>query len=261
MESSPQAEPGESVFPATDPPARAVHRVLHLPELLELILLNLSQRELLLSQRVSQGFHSTVNTSPVIQKALFLLPDTTPHPPPFSQASVTAAAATITNTSQSQTRPNIKPANNRLLLRAFPGGEYPTVHLHIEYKPTLSDLESGRRGEEFYAWTVNISFPALSEPGQLPAACSPAASYPEASWRRMFLCQPPCEDLRLVRRHMRSQEPAIVRKGGITMGDFVAEVTATGEEKGKDEVWKSGFVSSDGDWHFEGEVRCSLVEE
>ncbi|EME84916.1 uncharacterized protein MYCFIDRAFT_82975 [Pseudocercospora fijiensis CIRAD86] len=41
----------------------AVHRVLHIPELLELILLNLGTKDLLLSQRTTRAFQTTIQGS------------------------------------------------------------------------------------------------------------------------------------------------------------------------------------------------------
>lgn len=44
---------------------------------------------------------------------------------------------------------------------------------------------------------------------------------------------------------------AIEREEGITMGDFVYEVTKGAASHG---AWSQGFVGSDRDWHFEGSV-------
>ena len=116
--------------------------------------------------------------------------------------------------------------------------------------PTRDEILTGRAGSEHWSWDVCISFPA----DKLPS-CNQAVSYPEASWRRMYLCQPPCADLYLVRRWQRSLRPAIVREPGITMGDFFEEATKTIKE------WHKSYISSDRDWHFEGNIKCSSVEE
>ncbi|KAK0322498.1 hypothetical protein LTR82_006457 [Friedmanniomyces endolithicus] len=216
-------------------------QVLQLPELLELILLHLSQKDLLLSQRVSRTFRSTINHSPTLQRALFLAPDWKLEcAGPFGL--------------QHPTRyPGPKPENNRLLLRAFPGN-YPTVSLVIvNDSPTPAEFATGRRGSEHWSWDVCVSFPA----DQLPHCGVPAVSYPEASWRRMYLCQPPCADLYLSRRYQRSARPAMVREGGITMGELF-EGAVGARERGS---WHPSFVSSDRDWHFEGTIRCSSVGE
>lgn len=83
----------------------------------------------------------------------------------------------------------------------------------------------------------------------------------------MFLSQPPCTNLHLVRRWRRSQWPAIVRVDGIRMGEFVDEVVGAGAEDVDKEdggaartSWERRFVSSDRDWHFEGNIRCSRWE-
>lgn len=224
----------------------AAQQVLHLPELLECVLLHLSQKDLLLSQRVCVSFHETVQTSPKLQRALFFQPDPKLPTEPYSREE---------NGLKPCPHPGRKPENNRLLLRAFPGA-YPTVTLVIRNDPpSREDLAVGRPGAEQWSWVVSISFPANTGESRLPASCSPAVHYPEASWRRMYLCQPPCESLHLVRKWQRSVNAAFVREEGITMGDFVDEATKTQER------WHPSYISSDRDWHFEGNVKCSKIEE
>lgn len=220
------------------PSQSAAHQVFHLPELLETILLHLSQKDILLSQRTSCGFRHTITGSLRLQKALFFAPDWNLEGRTF-------------NAYAKNNRPGRKPENNRLLLRAFPGC-YPTVTLVItnDNTPTAQDLITGRAGSEHWSWDVCISFPADQPPNT-----SPAVLYPEASWRRMFLSQPPCTSLHLVRRWQRSLHPAIVREGGIKMGEFVDSATKTSGE------WHSSYISSDRDWHFEGNIKCSRVME
>lgn len=225
----------------TSPCWTAMEQVLHLPELLELILLHLSQKELLLSQRTSRNFRNTIVGSPCLQRALFLAPSWNLKGHAFDAYS-------------SPRRPGAKPENNRLLLRAFPGC-YPTVTLSIvNDQPTLQELAVGRRGVEHWSWEVCISFPA-----DHPPETKASVLYPEASWRRMFLSQPPCTSLHLVRRWQRSQHPAIVREGGIRMGEFVDE--ATRSPCARMEVngyrWHHSYISSDRDWHFEGNIRVA----
>ena len=217
--------------PKTD---SAITQVFLLPELLETILLNLPQKDILLSQRASRSFRHTTTGSIRLQKALFFAPDWK-----FECRAFDAYAK--------NNRPGRRPENNRLLLRAFPGC-YPTVTLVIvNDAPTPTDQEMGRRGSEHWSWDVCISFPADQAPNTKAAVL-----YPEASWRRMFLSQPPCTSLHLVRRWQRSLNPAIVREEGIKMGEFVDEATKTQD-------WHSSYISSDRDWHFEGNIRCSSL--
>ncbi|TKA74005.1 hypothetical protein B0A55_07745 [Friedmanniomyces simplex] len=217
----------------------AASQVLRLPELLELVLLHLSQKDLLLSQRTSRSFRNTVKGSIVLQRALFLAPDWKLEGRAFDAYSTT-------------NRPGQKPENNRLLLRAFPGN-YPTVSLVIvNDSPTPMEFATGRRGSEHWSWDVCVSFPA----DKLPT-CVPAVSYPEASWRRMYLSQPPCADLYLARRYQRSTRPAMVRENGITMGELFDESICAKEKAN----WHVSYISSDRDWHFEGNIKCSSLEE
>lgn len=219
----------------------APDQVFHLPELLEIILLHLSQKDILLSQRTSCSFRHTVRGSPRLQKALFLAPDWNLEGRTF-------------NAYSNNNRPGRKPENNRLLLRAFPGC-YPTVTLNIvNESPTIQELEVGRRGSEHWSWEVCISFPADKIPDTKPAVL-----YPEASWRSMFLSQPPCTSLHLVRRWQRSLNPAIVRENGIRMGEFVDEATRTSNDGHRN--WHQSYISSDRDWHFEGNIQFSSLEE
>jgi hypothetical protein len=219
----------------------ATEQVFHLPELLEMILLQLSQKDILLSQRTSRSFRHTTLGSPRLQKALFFAPEWN-------------FEGRVFNAYSHSNRPGRKPENNRLLLRAFPGC-YPTVTLVIENdNPTTQDLDVGRTGNEHWSWEVCISFPA-----DRPPNTKPAVLYPEASWRRMFLSQPPCTSLHLVRRWQRSLNPAIVRGGGIKMGEFVNEATKTTGDGHRN--WHHSYISSDRDWHFEGNIKRPSFEE
>ncbi|KAK5742024.1 hypothetical protein LTR17_003532 [Elasticomyces elasticus] len=204
----------------------AVSHVLRLPELLELVLVHLSLSELLLSQRVSRGFRDSVRGSILLQRALFLAPNWRLEGEPAGQ----------------------KPVNNRMLLRAFPS-HYPTVSpVIVNDSPTPEEYETGRRGSTSKTWDVSVSFPADSITN-----CSPAVSYPEASWRSMYLCQPPCANLYLERRYQKSIRPAMIREDGITMGELVDE-TMGAKDKG---VWHQSYISSDGDWHFVGTIKVT----
>ncbi|KAK6408565.1 hypothetical protein LTR81_016983 [Elasticomyces elasticus] len=208
----------------------AVNHVLRLPELLELVLVHLPQREILISQRVSRGFRDSVRGSILLQRALFLAPNWKLEGEPGWSTS------------------SQKPVNNRILLRAFPS-HYPTVSpVIVNDSPTPEEHETGRRGSTSKSWDVSVSFPADSISNR-----SPAVSYPEASWRSMYLCQPPCANLYLERRYQKSIRPAMIRENGITMGELVDE-TMGAKDKG---VWHQSYISSDGDWHFVGTIKVT----
>ena len=226
------------------------HQALGIPELLETILLNLGPRELLLSQRTCRTFRDTVQCSIRLKRKLFVEPDWTLEGQQFQPYSISNF-------------PGSRPENNRLLLRAFPGC-YPTIRLDMH--PTNSRVGrggaqqtsftfGGRRDSEQWTWDVCISFPAVRIPD-----LNPAVLYPEASWRKMYLSQPPCTSLYLTRRWQRSSRPAMIRESGITMGDFFDEATkpAPGCDNRK---WHQSFISSDRAWHFQGNLQCSSYEE
>ncbi|GAB7354501.1 hypothetical protein MBLNU459_g4970t1 [Dothideomycetes sp. NU459] len=254
--------------------APAAALVLDTPELLEMILSNLPPLQLLVLQRVSSVWHSLISTSPPIQRALFMRPDWTLEAKPF-------------NAWQPGNRPGERPRNNRMLRRVL-DGMYPTVTLKVTNAGDEAvdstteivdvpdtDFELGPRGGRsssssssggssgdnskgdpkrgatgHWSWDVNITFPA----DRLPTT-DPAVLYAGASWRSMFICQPPCTTLHLVRRWQRAADPAIECPGGITMDVFMAKAT-----KAK-EAWNQLFIASDRDWHFEGPIRCSKIEK
>ncbi|TKA73388.1 hypothetical protein B0A49_06801 [Cryomyces minteri] len=221
--------------------AVAAHHVLHIPELLEAILLHLPPQTLLLAQRVCRTFRAVIRASIHIQRALFFAPQW--HLP-----------ARRAHTWRTADRPGAKPANNRLLLRALPGC-YPTVSSVVVGGSGSPGSDSGidcGDAYEAWSWSVNVSFPSTAgaAAAQLP---HPSVAYPDATWRRMLMSQPPCTALHLVRRWARARDPAIVDAEGITMGR-VAEMAGEG-------AWSRGFVSSDGDWHFEGSIGYSCLEE
>lgn len=240
--SSPMTAKDPSTAMADSPAAQ----VLRLPELLELILLSLPPKDLLLSQRTCRSFRTTVTHSLRLQRALFMAPD-------WQLAGRTFDPYSANN------RPGRKPENNRLLLRAFPGN-YPTVSLVIITDgPSHDEAETGRRGSESWSWDVCVSFPADRLPDLGGGKNPRSVLYPEASWRRMYLSQPPCASLHLVRRWQRSVFPAVVREDGIKMGDFFDTAReAMGDGKG---MWHASYISSDRDWHFEGNLRCTSFEE
>lgn len=172
-------------------------------------------------QRTARCFHATTQGSITLRRKLFLEPDLKLEGRLFNSHETSHGSVK---------RPSCKPENNRLLLRAFPGC-YPTITLVIMSDSTgvraghdtsSPDADSGerKRRNEHWSWDVCISFPADDKP-----SVPEAVEYPEASWRQMYLCQPPCADLYLVRRWQKGLKPAIIRDGGIKMGDFVEEAT------------------------------------
>lgn len=203
----------------------AASRVFAIPELLELILQHLPPRDLLLTQRAAQSFRSTTQGSIRLRRKLFLEPDW--H-----------LEGRVFDAYKPGNKPGRKPDNNRLLLRAFPGC-YPTITLVILRDGISAGGQTtfsiGGHREE-WSWDVCMSFPANHPPD-----VAPAVTYPEASWRQMFLSQPPCKSLYLVRRWQRGLRPAIVREGGVKMGDFFDEVTkedpGCGERK-----WHESYI-------------------
>lgn len=229
----------------------AAQRVLETPELLEMIISDLPTLEILVLQRVSPVWHGVISNSPAIQKLLFLRSDWNLEGKSF-------------NAYRAINRPGERPRNNRMLRRVL-DGRYPTVTMKIS-NDDPEEQESGVRVPEdtagidaprrskpdvgVWSWDVNITFPA----DRLPASNS-AIMYEGASWRKMYICQPPCTALHLVRRWQRSSSAAMTCDTGITMDFFMDKASSV-----KD-AWHHLFIGGDRDWHFEGPIKCSSIEE
>lgn len=156
------------------------------------------------------------------------------------------------------------------MLRKVLGGVYPTMTLKMvtpvsednlvdsasELDPEIAPKQPDKDAEQHvghFAWDISLSFPADNLPTS--PTSSPAIHYEKASWRRMYLSQPPATALHLCRRWQRAANPAIQCDDGITMDAFVEKAT-----KAKD-VCNELFIGSDRDWHFEGPIRLSHFEE
>ncbi|TKX20789.1 F-box domain-containing protein 9 [Elsinoe australis] len=237
----------------------AIIRVLQVPELLELILSHLPKFDLLLSQRTCRLFHNIINTSPCLQKLLFMRPDWT------------------LEGHYADDKPGTRPLNN-LMLRQILGGMYPTMTLRMLSFTSPEAFTTARNRMHlssttdcpfpllpepnnlkpdpgpnaalgFWAWNVNVSFPANA---LLTAQQeNPAIAYEHASWRKMYMSQPPATELHLCRRWQRAAQPAVVVETGITMEDLA------GAAQDSKRAWNEVFISSDRDWHLEGPIRYS----
>jgi hypothetical protein len=144
-------------------------RVFAIPELVELILLQLPLRDLLLASRISKGFHATITTSPVIQSALFFRP-----------------ACSIKAKHPLDTRAR---SINPLLQTAFPGflsEAPPVIQTEIGNDPSGLKFNEGPSTVLYLrsAWTLRPE----------------AFARKEASWRRMLVCQPPATRLTLLEK-------------------------------------------------------------
>lgn len=236
--------------------SRPAQRVgLETPEILEMILTSVPPIDLLMLQRTSRLWHGVITSSPQLQRNLFMRPDW-------------RLEGKRNNPKREINKPGERPRNN-LLLRPVLGGSYPTMALNFITPDTTINLihdvseldpevapKQPRQDQEpregYWAWDISLSFPANKIPTD-PVA-NPAIHHPNASWRRMYLSQPPSTSLHLARRWQRAANPAIARPEGITMEEFVTKASM-----GK-EIWNEQFIGSDDDWHFEGGIRFSHFE-
>lgn len=231
----------------------AAHHVLGTPELLELVISSLPPLEILVLQRVARAWRGVVSSSPEIQRMLFFRPDWNLEARKFDAW-------------RPENRPGERPKNNRMLRRVL-DGQYPTVTLRItndgdddaddsgvEMPDSTFDLPARREKEQrpsgHWSWDVNITYPADRVPSS-----DPAVLYEGASWRKMFICQPPCKELHLMRRWQKSSKPVIECEEGITMEIFMDKALKAKQS------WNEAFIASDRDWHFEGPIQCSSVAE
>jgi hypothetical protein len=140
----------------------AAARTLNTPELLELILSHLPERDLLLAQRVSRIWHSSVSTSPILQTTLHFRPDSI----------VLSEGCTL----------------NPFITSAFPFLLTPQRHLsaeeidHLDRKfseieplPSLGSMTNTPSPLQYSAWIRNEK----------------AWKRKEASWRKMYTSRPP----------------------------------------------------------------------
>ena len=132
----------------------ARHHVLFTTELLEAILLEVPNRDLLGSvQRVCVFFYNTISSSIALQQALFFIPRTTPY--------------------ALQRNP---------LLLAQSWSDY--MDHRIPRSRAAGDVPSA-----FYPWHNNLDFTAVDWDAYRKIRVP--YERPEASWRRMFVSQPP----------------------------------------------------------------------
>ncbi|CAD0106613.1 unnamed protein product [Aureobasidium uvarum] len=220
----------------------SAQRVLETPELLEMILAELPPCQLLISQRVNILWHDLISNSPQLQQLLFMRPSW-PKAKPFDS-----------HLSCEANRPSQRPRNN-MMLRKVLGGRYPTFTPRVTSQK--DEEEYADKGVESPDANPN-DHSSISRSVKSPSSywtCDELPSndaavlYEKASWRRMYLCQPPCTELYLARRWCRAARPAIASEDGITMETFIEKANKARE------LWNQLFISSDGDWHFEGPMR------
>lgn len=223
----------------------AQQTALELPEILEQVLRHLPPTELLLAQRTSKLWHAVIGQSPRLQRQLFMRADwhfegrkKDPRSPIYL--------------------PGDRPVNN-LMLRSVLGGMYPRMTLIHPEPPSTEDEAEDEEAEEsdssdsdrqkHFSWDICVSVPA----NRLDASrtTDPAIHYEHASWRKMFLSQPPATSLHLCRRWQRSPQPALECKEGIRMSQVMERASRT------QQAWSEVFIGSDRDWHLEGPINFS----
>lgn len=153
--------------------------LLEIPELLENILLHLDQRDLHVNaQRVCRQWRQCITETPSIQQHLFFLPQ------PASRTSSSSSS------SKANADTDPKPRQNPLLARDFPewfmhGRTWPPDQ-RLRFVRTTDPYLRGFDRDQF--------FPVLPRVTNHLGAYT----YPQASWRRMLLLQPPPNGIGLV---------------------------------------------------------------
>ncbi|OJD33793.1 f-box domain protein [Diplodia corticola] len=196
-------------------------KVLQTTELLELILFHLPMRDLLLAQRICKRFNDLIRHSTTLQQTLFFLPR--PALPSSTPPAATTSSPPLRSfaTGAITTEPWDR---NPLLTSAFP--------------PWFDRGVPARNRPRYNSLTRLTTLPLAATP-----AARDAFLRPDASWRNMFVTQPPLTALdRLNRVH--SMEGDGARWGtlrfphGVTMGVLY---DATCEELLPFYDWAVGF--------------------
>lgn len=183
----------------------AVH-VLTIPELLESILLELPMRDLLLAQRVNLFWKSTMDGSPLIQRALYFeaVPPTRSdglmHEPPiinpllYGPRTPAGKTARLTKMCHQRSIPVVYFDNGRFGKGLF------AVELSPGFKsqPWPRDEEDQDSDPTLSTYTVRIHLTAIRKVPRQPNRSSGALGraskcFAEGSWRRMFTTQPLCK--------------------------------------------------------------------
>ncbi|USW56029.1 Putative F-box domain-containing protein [Septoria linicola] len=195
-------------------------------ELLESILLFLPLRDLLKAQQVCKSWSMSIRASIKAQRALFSEPQSdetslffkwdamsdNPRPawPYFHKGDWISAI---------DAEP-LQPTLNPLLTRNFffkpRAGIYPATFITLHHNGIISPHWSEQTGE------------GVIGPSSKHHLC--AIHRPEASWREMFVMQPPCEELNFV-CHMKDsairyppERVVVQRAEGVRMGDVVEQL-------------------------------------
>ncbi|KAH6657475.1 hypothetical protein BKA67DRAFT_655744 [Truncatella angustata] len=147
-----------------------VRAVLRTPELLELVLLPISQRALLTSvQRVNHWFHDVISASPRLQTYLFFRPRQPIH---WDTVEINHLVADLLPES-------FNPSALLMRSRRFCWVPNAPRELHILQCQCVTHLETN-------------SCPSGEETEEEAGQCDPDSSWcrPEASWRKMLVLQP-----------------------------------------------------------------------
>ncbi|KAI5363705.1 putative F-box domain-containing protein [Septoria linicola] len=186
--------------------------VADVPELLEAILLHLALKDILLAQRVSRTFRDGINSSPTIQRALFLRP---------SHDFTVALFGPI--------RTPIKDCTTSCI--DWHGGTVSTSRGLLRMACEASD--DTRHDIEFNPFAIETSRTANVSPRKIHLPRSAIGD--EACWRDMTLSQPPMREV--IIDHGRAAHWHMVRASmpsrGVTLGDLEQGLESLGDARGR----------------------------
>ena len=189
-----------------------VHRVFQTVELFEQILLNLPIDDLLPAQIICKYWQQVTASSVAIQRSLFFThPIRGPVDPIILlkiRSKLTHTTMTVDTQPKTTTPAAIKFAANPLLVKHFPcwmvcwDEDIKVTLLHMDHKTRK------RLGRTSHLGPEDIPCKHLEDPRFLR---------PEASWRRMFITQPPL--LRVTVQAWNSVFISVENERGVTMGE------------------------------------------
>ncbi|KAL4966618.1 uncharacterized protein BDV14DRAFT_198741 [Aspergillus stella-maris] len=181
--------------------ATATERALCIPEILELILLQLDMTDLLVAaQRVSSYWLTTIRNSPRLQQALFFDPVSSPAKPKELYDlpdSMTRGESAIPEPYCTRLRVSINP-----LLEKHFGGVFFNLTKNrefIRWEHFMQQMTFARE-EDWLREIIDESYKARWR----------AYTRREASWRRMLVTQPPQPGLGYVRRSKSGQGTSVI---------------------------------------------------
>ena len=205
-------------------------------EVLEDILKHLSPRRLLIEQRVCRKFRAVISDSKLLQQKLFLAPAEAASGWLYEAPSNRREHGSLIQSPGRWTKisKDTLKHHQQLGQTAFAVGQ--ANHVLFE-QLQWADLEPDREPDAVWGSVTLIK----RDP--------PSMRHQEASWRQMYMTQPPAECIEFF--YNGKEQSKIRREGGVKVTDVIESGVALGLERGKPIRWK----------HFDIDVIDMIIGE